>query len=104
MKLVKLLFVVAEFCRTLSDYDRLRNTIKIPETGIYVFSEQRVYASHEFGTEKKMMNSFAPIIGESDEKKEIWVRIVLMLCRYVVREIRKALKWHPYSKWSAYFL
>lgn len=44
-----------------------------------------MYASHGFGSERKMVNSFVVVRVEGDEEEEIWVARVLLLCRCFVR-------------------
>lgn len=71
IKLVKSGFLSGRFCPTLSECSRSRNRFMITETGDYVLNEQRVYASRENGTEKKLVNSFVLTTAEYDEEGEI---------------------------------
>lgn len=51
--------------------------------------EKRLYVSHKLGAERRMVNSFELVSGESDEVEEIWVREVLMLFRRIVSESKE---------------
>lgn len=43
--------------------------------------EQKVYASQDFGAERKVMNSSLLLRGESDEDEEKWVvKVLLLFC------------------------
>lgn len=44
-----------------------------------------MYASCEFGAERKMLNSSVIVRGEDDEKEQIWMAKVLWLCRRFVK-------------------
>lgn len=83
MVFVKSGFIKGGFCPSLNDYDRDLNMIKIPESRGCVLHEQRVYANHEFGAQKKLLNSFVLIRGESEGMEEVWVGKVLLLFRCV---------------------
>lgn len=73
MKFERLGFVNGEFGPLLSTYDRSRTRIKVLDTGDCVLHEQRVSGTHEFGAEKKKLDSFVFIRGESDKGKDTGV-------------------------------
>lgn len=84
LKFLKPELVSGYVCATLSMYDKSRNRIEISENGRYVLHEQRVYATHELGSEREMMSFSLLIWSESDEEKETWVKKVLLLFCCVV--------------------
>lgn len=59
----------AGFYFTLSDFDRPQKIIKTSEAGGCLLHEQRLYATHGFRAERKMMSSFVMFTGENDEEK-----------------------------------
>lgn len=69
MRLVESGLAGAEMCPTLNDYDKSWERIKIAETGGYVLHGQRVYATPEFGAERKMMTLLS-CLGEKVTKKK----------------------------------
>lgn len=79
MKFVNLGFVSRGCCCPLSDYNRSRSKIKITRNGGCLLHEQKVYATHESGAERKVMSSFALIRSESEEEKKMWTGNVLLL-------------------------
>lgn len=88
---------------SLSDNSRSQKRINILETGDCERHEQRVYATHEFGAQKKMMNILVLIADKSDEEKEIRMeRVLCCLLGCSGNKTRK--KWHLYSLQSAYRL
>lgn len=43
--------------------------------------EQRLYGTHEFGAEKKMMTRFVLIRSENGKPEEMWVeKVVFLFC------------------------
>lgn len=97
MKFVKSRFCEWGTCPTLNDYHRSRSGIQILEIRACVLLEQRVYAAHGLGVERKMMNIFVPIRNESAEDEEICVEKAVLLFCSVVREGETAMNWHMYS-------
>lgn len=50
-----------------------------------------------FDGEKKKMSSVVLVRSRSDEEKEISVGKLLLLLRFIVRGIKRAMRWHSYS-------
>lgn len=72
-------------CSTnLKDYYLAASTIRVPRTEDFEMHGQKVYASRDFGTGRKKLNSFVKVRSECDERKEIWVARVLGMCRWFV--------------------
>lgn len=69
---VKSVFASKRFCYTLRVYATFRNKIKVSETAECVLRDQRVYADHKSGADRKMMNSFVLLIDGRKDVKEIW--------------------------------
>lgn len=69
-----------------------------------MLGDQGVHATRASGAEKKTMDSFVLLKDKSYEEEQIWVRKVLLLFRYFVWQIKRAIKWHSYSLQSAYSL
>lgn len=67
----------------MNDCDSLQSRVTFPETDAYALQEQKMNAAHEFGSEKRMMNSVALIEGDSEEDEEVWLEEVLFLFRHV---------------------
>lgn len=57
-------------CCTLKNYNRPANKIRISRFEDCKMHEHRVYASREFGAERKMLNNFVLARGEGDGKKK----------------------------------
>lgn len=84
MKFLKSRFMSGGFFPASSDYDRSRIRTENFETGSSVLHEQKVYATHEFGAEKRMMESYVLVRDYSDEEKKISVGRVTLLFSCVV--------------------
>lgn len=66
---VKSGFLSREFCSSLNEYNRLQNRIEISEIKGSVRLEKRLYATHESGAEKKMVNSFVTMRTKTEAEK-----------------------------------
>lgn len=78
-------FIGRGYRPTLKTSGRAANNIRISRTEVYKMHEQKVCAILEFGAERKILNSFVAVGGDSDEGEEIWVARVLLLCRCSVK-------------------
>lgn len=100
----KLGFVDGGCCFIFSDYHRLRNETKIPETTDYALYEKRLYATHASGAERKVMRILCwSAVKRTKETKyggEKYCCCVAVLCGGV----KRTTKWLFYCRRSAYHL
>lgn len=95
LKFLKSGFWCAGYRFTVSDFDRSQNRTEISETGAHEVREQRVYETHLSGAERKKVNSFVLIRGESgEENKCVWEGTSFSFFFVVGGGIKRALKWH----------
>lgn len=68
-----------ELCSNLEAYDGALNVTRAWWTEACVQHGQRVFAGHEFGAEKKLLNSFVVLRGERSRKEKVSVEKVVLM-------------------------
>lgn len=87
--LLKSRIISVEFCSSLDDYNRALNFCRGWRTAANVLRWQSVYVGQESGAQKQLSSSAVTIRGESDGKKEVWPRSVLLLALCSARKESK---------------
>lgn len=72
-------------CPTLKSSHRAANKSEFLRTGDCETHKQRVLTNPESAAETKLLNTSVILGGEGDEKKDIYVAKVLLLCLYFVK-------------------
>lgn len=68
---LKSVFLSRGCCSGLKCFDRVANKIKNLRTSDWKFHEQKVYASYEFGAEKKLSSNYMIVGDGCGKEKEI---------------------------------
>lgn len=72
-------FRTVGFCLSLNEHDRASNAVRASGVKRCVRREQIVSASLQFGTQKKILNSYVLFLRKRTERDELWARTVLLL-------------------------